>query len=243
MPNAQIEYLYLDLASLESIKKAADEFISKESQLHILLNNAGVLAKAPELTKDGFDIQWGTNYMGPALLTKLLLPTLITTAQKSPKNSVRIVNVASEGHRAARFGINFADTALAISSICVRYGQSKLANVLHAKTLAKRYGGHGIVAVSCHPGVIITDLFIPAASSLGFLGSAILWLLKKLTISPDVGCYTQIELCTSPKVTVEDGGSYYLSTLKSAPSEYGQDDALADRLWEYTEQQLRDRGY
>ena len=58
MPNAQIEYLYLDLASLESIKKAADEFISKESQLHILLNNAGVIAVAPEPTKDGFDIQW-----------------------------------------------------------------------------------------------------------------------------------------------------------------------------------------
>ncbi|KAF8435297.1 hypothetical protein BGX38DRAFT_1217602 [Terfezia claveryi] len=244
VPNAQIEYLHLDLTSLEGIKQAADEFISKESQLHILLNNAGVMAMASELTKDGFDIQWGTNYMGHALLTKLLLPTLIKTARNSPKNSVRVVNVASEAHRGARLGINFADTALATSSKLSRYAQSKLANILHAKALAKRYSEHGITAVSCHPGVVFTDLYVPFTSSFGFLGSAISWPLKWFTASPKVGSYNQTGLCTSPQVTTEDGGSYYIPVLKkSSPSAYGQDDTLADELWEYTEQQLRDRGY
>ncbi|KAF8428266.1 short-chain dehydrogenase/reductase [Tirmania nivea] len=244
VPNAQIEYLHLDLTSFEGIKQAADEFISKESQLHILLNNAGVMAMAPELTKDGFDIQWGTNHMGHALLTKLLLPTMIKTAQNSAKNSIRVVNVSSEGHRGARLGINFADTALANSSKWTRYAQSKLANILHAKALAKRYSEYGIIAVSCHPGVVFTDLYIPFTSSLGFLGSAIVWPMKRLLTSPEVGSYNEIGLCTSPQVTTEDGGSYYLPVLKKGtPSVYGQDDALADRLWEYTEQQLRDRGY
>jgi len=244
VPNAQIEYLHLDLTSLEGIKQAADEFISKESHLHILLNNAGVMAMLPELTNDGFDIQWGTNHMGHALLTKLLLPTLIKTAQNSRKNSVRVVNVSSEAHRGARSGINFVDTALATSSKWTRYGQSKLANILHAKALAKRYSEHGIIAVSCHPGVVFTDLYAPFTASLGFLGSAIAWPMKWFTTSPEVGSYTEIGLCTSPEVTVEDGGSYYTPVLKkSSPSAYGQDDTLADKLWEYTEQQLRDRGY
>ncbi|RPB25726.1 NAD(P)-binding protein [Terfezia boudieri ATCC MYA-4762] len=104
---------------------------------HILLNNAGVMAMASELTKDGFDIQWGTNYIGHALLTKLPLPTLIQAAQNSPKNSI---------------------LALATSSKLSRYAQSKLANVLHAKALAMRYSEDGITAVSCHRGVIFTDL-------------------------------------------------------------------------------------
>jgi len=244
VPNAQIEYLNLDLTSLEGIKQAVDEFTSKESQLHILLNNAGVMGMASELTKDGFDVQWGTNHMGHALLTKLLLPTLIKTAQTSPRNSVRIVNVSSEGHRGARSGINFADTVLATSSKWTRYGQSKLANILHAKALAKRYGEHGIIAVSCHPGVVFTDLYVPFTSSLGFLGPVFAWPMKKLTVSPEVGSYNQIGLCTSPQITVEDGGSYYIPVMKKGtPSAYGQDGVLADKLWEYTEQQLGDRGY
>lgn len=244
VPNAQIEFLHLDLGSLQSVKQAADEFLSKESQLHILLNNAGLMGMPPQLTKDGFDVQWGTNHMGPALLTKLLLPTLITTARNSPRNSVRIVNVSSEAHTGARSGINFDDIALAKSNTFARYAQSKLANLLHAKGLAKRYSENGIIAVSCHPGIIHTNIWGEFTGTLGFLGSVMRWLMKKLMTSAEVGSYTQIGLCTSPQITVEDGGSYFVPVLKKAtPTKYGQDDTLADKLWDWTEQQLRDRGY
>ncbi|KAF8477340.1 retinol dehydrogenase 12 [Kalaharituber pfeilii] len=243
VPGAQVEYLHLDLTSLQSVKEAADEFLSKESQLHILLNNAGVMAMPAQLTTDGFDIQWGTNHIGHALLTKLLIPTMVRTAESAPKDTVRIVNVASLGHKGAS-GINFEDTALSKSSAWTRYGQSKLANILHARALAKRYADKGIVAVSLHPGMIVTDLYTPFQKSLGLLGLVIQYPLKLFSKSVVEGSYNQIALCTSPKVTVKDGGSYYHPVMKKeTPSSFAQDEKLADKLWEYTENVLKEKGY
>lgn len=90
-----IKFLECDLTSFDSIKTAAKQFLAENDRLDILINNAGVMACPESLTKDGFEIQIGTNHFGHALLTKLLLPTLQETAKTAPKGSVRIVNLSS----------------------------------------------------------------------------------------------------------------------------------------------------
>jgi NAD(P)-dependent dehydrogenase (short-subunit alcohol dehydrogenase family) len=110
-------------------------------------------------TKQGFEIQFQTNYLAHYLLTSLLLPTLISTAENSPQGTVRIVNVSSDGHAklAPKEGILFEDKCRAKEvSTWTRYGMSKLANVLHTKEIASRYGENGIMAVCLHPGTVKT---------------------------------------------------------------------------------------
>src|SRR5690606_37192995 len=148
---------------------AAESFISRESQLHVLLNNAGIMAHPVGDTTDGFEIQLGTNHVGHFYLTKLLLPIILRTAETAPQGSVRIINVSSEGHRMApEGGIAFENTKIPGASTWTRYGQSKLANVLFSKELAKRYGDKNIIALSLHPGVIATGLADTFVGSLGF---------------------------------------------------------------------------
>jgi NAD(P)-dependent dehydrogenase (short-subunit alcohol dehydrogenase family) len=109
--------------------------------------------------KQGFESQFQTNYISHYLLTRLLLPLLISTAETSPKGSVRIVNVSSDGHAklAPKEGILFVYKCHAKEvSTWTRYGMSKLANVLHTKELARRYGATGVVAVCLHPGTVKT---------------------------------------------------------------------------------------
>ena len=161
VPDANITFLQLDLASLESVKTATDTFNAKSDRLDVLINNAGVMALPASTTKDGYEIQFGTNHIGHFLLTKLLMPTLQRTAEG--KRDVRIVNLSSEGHRLPPRGglvLKDARSNMASYSTWVRYGQSKLANVLFTRELARRYPA--IKSVVLHPGGIDTGL------SLGF---------------------------------------------------------------------------
>ncbi len=161
VPNANITFLHLDLASLESVKNAADTFNAKSDQLDILINNAGVMALPASTTQEGYEIQFGTNHIGHFFLTKLLMPTLQRTAEA--KRDVRIVNLSSEGHRLPPKGglaLNDARSDMAAFSTWVRYGQSKLANILFTRELTRRYPA--IKSVTLHPGGIDTGL------SLGF---------------------------------------------------------------------------
>lgn len=96
------------MASLASVKAAVEEFTAKEKQLHILINNAGVMGLPYALSEDGYEIQWATNYMGPYLFTKLLIPTLLATS-----GEVRVVNLTSSGHASApKSGIVFDNVNL-----------------------------------------------------------------------------------------------------------------------------------
>ena len=157
MPNANITFLHLDLASLESVKTAADTFSGKSDRLDILINNAGVMALPASTTKEGYEIQFGTNHIGHFLLTKLLLPTLQRTAEG--QGDVRIVNLSSEGHRLPPRGglaLKDAHSDMASYNTWVRYGQSKLANILFTRELTRRYPA--IKTAALHPGGIDTGL-------------------------------------------------------------------------------------
>lgn len=161
VPNANITFLHLDLASLDSVKKAADTFNAQSDRLDVLINNAGVMALPASTTKDGYEIQFGTNHIGHFYFTKLLMPTLQRTAES--KRDVRIVNLSSEGHRLPpRGGLALKDARsdMASYNTWVRYGQSKLANILFTRELTRRYPN--IKSITLHPGGIETGL------SLGF---------------------------------------------------------------------------
>ncbi|HSC85811.1 MAG TPA: SDR family oxidoreductase [Polyangiaceae bacterium] len=156
-PGALVHVLPLDLADLESVRSFARAFLARFDSLHGLLNNAGIMNTPLSRTKDGFESQFGVNHLGHFLLTELLLPLLIESAPS------RIVNVSSAYHDVAmgREGrIDFDDPNFERRKYdgWLAYAQSKLANLLHARELAKRLEGTGVASVSVHPGWVPTRL-------------------------------------------------------------------------------------
>ncbi|XP_038708400.1 short-chain dehydrogenase TIC 32, chloroplastic-like isoform X2 [Tripterygium wilfordii] len=161
-PYAKLHAMELDLSSMDSVKKFASDFKSTGLQLNILINNAGVMATPFMFSKDNIELQFATNHIGHFLLTNLLLENMKETAQITGKEG-RIVNVSSRRHKFSyREGIRFdkINDQSGYNSLSA-YGQSKLANVLHANELARRLKEDGleITANSVHPGAIATNLF------------------------------------------------------------------------------------
>jgi NAD(P)-dependent dehydrogenase (short-subunit alcohol dehydrogenase family) len=156
-PRGAVEVAELDLASLQSVRNFAAKFLESHTQLHGLINNAGVMNTPFGWTKDGFETQIGTNHLGHFLLTELLLPRLIDSAP------ARVINLSSCFHDKAmgREGyIDLEDLNFERRKYdgWTAYAQSKLANLLHARELSQRVAGTKVVAVSVHPGWVRTNL-------------------------------------------------------------------------------------
>ncbi|KAK4550786.1 hypothetical protein LTR36_000366 [Oleoguttula mirabilis] len=245
VPNSNISFLQLDLTSFSAVKKAADDFKARSDRLDILINNAGIMAVPWSTTKEGYEIQFGTNHMGHALFTKLLLPTMLKTAEQ-PGADVRIVNLSSEGHQMAPSpGIIYNQPDLEKCATWTRYGQSKLANILHAKALQKRYPS--ITTTSLHPGVIITDLYATMSGSYvaAKAFTAVARGVTSLGMLYDVpkGAKNQLWAATASKEEVRS--SYYWKPVgaKSGGSKYAQNDELSEKLWEWTGDEFKKHGY
>lgn len=151
---SDVRILQCDLSSLDSVSKAAEEFMKQSSKLDILVNNAGVMM-IPEYTetKDGFEMQWGTNHLGHFLLTNKLLPAL----QQTPGS--RVVNVSSMAHQMSpAFTADVVPPKQSSYNGTSNYGLSKLCNILFSRELNRRYGSTGITSFALHPGVIPTEL-------------------------------------------------------------------------------------
>ncbi|KAL2605121.1 hypothetical protein AAZX31_09G124200 [Glycine max] len=161
IPSAKVDAMELDLSSMTSVRKFASEFISSSLPLNILINNAGIFGTPFMLSEDNIELQFATNHIGHFLLTNLLLDTMKKTTHESKKQG-RIVNVSSQGHQFTyREGILFDKLNDQSSYQAFRaYGQSKLANILHANELARRLKEDGvdITANSLHPGAIATNI-------------------------------------------------------------------------------------
>lgn len=214
----------LDLTSFESIRTFADEFKKSETQLHILINNAGVMAlSSREVTSDGLEMQIGTNHFGHFLLTNLLLPML---KQSAP---ARIINLSSHAHK---FGQMHRDD-LQLEKSYTRwgsYGQSKLANILFTRELAKRLEGTGVTANSLHPGAVKTEL----NRHLGMMN----YLIAPLHIlfkTPKSGAQTSIMLAVDPKLE-KVTGKYFADCAIAPETKLAQDDDTASWLWDVSEQ-------
>ena len=148
----EVFLLKIDLSSKRSIREFVDNFLSRESNLHILINNAGIMHVPEGKTEDGFERQMGTNHLGHFYLTHFLLDTL---KQSAPS---RIINVSSHAHRMAKLKIDDLNMATVKYDTFVAYGNSKAANMLHAAELSRRLEGTGVTAYSLHPGVVATEL-------------------------------------------------------------------------------------
>ena len=198
------------------------------------------MAMPPGTTKEGYEIQFGTNHLGHALLTKLLLPKLLMTAEE-PSSDVRIVNLSSAGHGLPPKGglvLANAKSDMASYSTWVRYGQSKLANILFTRELARRYPS--IKSMACHPGGIDTGLSQPFQDQHPWL-AALVGSVRLFLTSVQDGALTQLFLATSPQAKSRQ---YYVPTAKeNAGSKYSQDPKLAGELWDWTEKELAEHGY
>lgn len=225
--------LALDLSSFSSIAALPSRLPS--APLDILLLNAGIMAVPPGLTADGYEMHFGTNHLGHALLTKLLLPSL----QRAP--SPRVVVLASSVHRSWPQGWGWKPDSLTTEARDMgayhRYHRSKLANVLFAREMARRYPG--VTTVSVHPGVVDTGI---VGSETPWVMTAAIRVLKPLMVkSVEDGVRNQLWACVSEEVV---SGEYYEPVgVAGKASKDGKDNGLAAELWEWTERELAAHGY
>ncbi|RDW89215.1 hypothetical protein BP6252_01247 [Coleophoma cylindrospora] len=233
LPEAQLTFVNLDLTSIASVNTATQQF--KHDRLDILMCNAGVMGTPPQLSKDGWEIQFATNHLGHAALIKQLLPVLLKTAE-APDSDVRIVINTSEGWTMhPKKGIDFDTlntTQDAPFGNWVRYGQSKLANVIYARELARRYPS--IKSAAVHPGIINTGL-------VGNLSLGNRLFVRATTIGRMVpleqGVLNQLYLSACmKKEDIVNGSTYYpvgkeLQKLDDAATSQ----ELATKLWDWTE--------
>ncbi|KAL1565548.1 Short-chain dehydrogenase TIC 32, chloroplastic [Salvia divinorum] len=231
-PAAKVDAIQLDLSSMESVRSFASEFTSSGLPLNILINNAGVMTPPFALSADKIELQFATNYLGHFLLTHLLLETMKKTARDT-KREGRIVNVSSIAHRVSyRQGIQFHKLNDEKSySKAFAYGQSKLANILHANELARRLKEEGadITANSLHPGVITTNLFRHFGIFEGLMSSVGQLVLKNVEQGASTTCY----LALHPHLK-GISGQYFSNNNLSKPNHKASDKDLAAKLWDFT---------
>lgn len=251
-PKSNITLLEMDHMSLSSVVAAAKLFLTKEVALHGLINNAGIMATPFEISKDGHEAQWQTNYLSHWVFTSHLLPLMLKTSITLPAGSVRIVNVTSGGHwMAPNGGINFADTSLPTKPNS-RYGQSKLANVLHAKTLNKLYGPSSASAKasqgeiwtsSVHPGLVESQLEgrVESGAQRGLL--KVFHFFGGYT-DGDTGAWTSVFCAASPDMKKEQSGTYFERIAKAGwQSPSAKSMVLAERLEKWTQERMKKEGW
>ncbi|XP_075492675.1 short-chain dehydrogenase TIC 32, chloroplastic-like [Primulina tabacum] len=232
VPNARVDAMELDLSSIASIRKFASKFNSLNLPLNILINNAGVMATPFTLSKDNIELQFATNHVGHFLLTDLMLETMKRTASESSREG-RIVNVSSRRHKFSYpEGICFDKiTDQSRYNRLSAYGQSKLANVLHANELARRLKEENveITANSLHPGAIATNLF----RHFGFVNGLVAVLVKHVMKNVQQGAATTCYVALHPDVKGVSG-KYYSDCALAETSLQAKDHELAKKLWDFT---------
>ncbi len=215
----RVEFVQLDLADPASVRDCARQLLEWNMPVHGLINNAG-LAGQRGLTRDGFELAFGTNHLGHYLLTRLLLSRIVGSAP------ARIVNVSSASHLSAR-GIDWDALRRPTATVTGlrEYGVSKLCNVLFTRELVRRLAGTQVTVYTLNPGRVATDVWrrIPGPLS---------WLFKKLMLTPEQGAFSTIRCAADPALDKETG-CYYDSKGRPRPGNPLADDTeLARALWQ-----------
>ncbi len=215
----------MDMASLASVRAAAQDILDLGKPIDVLLNNAGLVNTHRSVTVDGFEETFAVNHLAPFLLTGMLLPAV------RKATSARIVNVASNAHHFVRdMGFDDLQAERSYKTFTV-YGRSKLANILFTRELARRLDGSGVTANCLHPGAVATGI---GTQNGGLFATIIPALLKPFFRTPERGAETSLYLCTSDDV-VNDSGGYYVDCKLTEPKPWARDDDAARRLWSYSE--------
>lgn len=223
--NGNVVIRHLDLASVYSVKQFAKDFLDSEDRLDILINNAGVMMCPRWLTEDGFETQLAVNHLGHFLLTNLLLPKL-----KSSSPS-RVVTVSSIAHRGGRIVLDDLFFCRRSYSSLESYRQSKLANVLFSRELARRLRGSGVSAFCLHPGVIRTELGRHVQGWFPLMGTLLSLPSLLLMKTPTQGSQTTLYCALTPGLE-ERSGRYFSDCAEKEVAPEGRDDEVARRLWE-----------
>jgi NAD(P)-dependent dehydrogenase (short-subunit alcohol dehydrogenase family) len=229
VPEASVSVVRLDLASLASVRAAADQILAAHDRIDLLINNAGLMWPPYGKTTDGFELQFGTNHLGHFALTGLVLEAML------PVPGSRVVTVSSSGHRAGR--INFADLQSERRyGRMAAYAQSKLANLMFTYELQRRMHAAGAptAALAAHPGVAFTEL---TRSLPGVIKATYPAIGGLFTQSAAMGALPTLRAATDPAAA---GGEYYgpggLGQAKGYPvrvssNAKSRDQAAQQRLW------------
>lgn len=223
--NNNVVVRHLDLTSLLSVRQFAREFIATETRLDILINNAGVMMCPWSMTEDGFETQFAVNHLGHFLLTNLLLDMLRSSTPS------RVVNVSSIAHQGGK--IHFDDISFEKTPYdsLVSYRQSKLANLLFSRELARRSKGTGVTSYALHPGVIRTELGRYVQTQFPLLSTLLLAPALLLMKTPWQGAQTSI-YCAVTEGLENKTGCYFSDCRAKEPAPEGTDDLAALRLWD-----------
>lgn len=216
-----------DLGSLADVNRLASEFIATGRPLDCLISNAGVTNMKRLLTVDGYEEMFAVNHLAPFLLINRLLPAV----QKAP--AARIVVVSSGAHGFVK-GMNFSDLNHADGFASMKvYGHSKLANILFTRQLAENLSNDDVTVNCCHPGAVATGL----GTNNGFLGKAMMGMLKPFFRTPAKGAETSLYLACADEVANSSGG-YYYNCKRVDPKPWAQDAAAAQQLWDISSEMV-----
>lgn len=226
--NDDLHLVLCDLSRQAEIRAAAEEITERFDRLDVLVNNAGVYLTDFVLTVDQLEKTWAVNHLGYFLLTHLLLDLLKASAP------ARIVNVASDAHRDASINFDNLNGEQGYNWYNA-YGQSKLANILFTRELARRLDGTGVTANALHPGVVASEIWNRNSDWVS-------WLVRLFTPffrTPEKGAETAVYLARSPEVAGITG-RYFKDCREKQPAKAAQDAAVAQRLWEVSAAQVGD---
>jgi len=218
-----VEIVLGDFASQTDVRRVADELLARTQAIHVLVNNAGVTMLKRTTTPDGLETTFAVNHLGYFLLTGLLLPRLRAGAP------ARIVNVASDAHRFGKLDLDDLQNEKGFAAMRV-YGQSKTANILFTRELARRLEGTGVTVNALHPGAVATRLGRGNGPLFDLLQRAVGIFMR----SPERGAETSIHLASAPELE-RVTGRYFVDKREKQPSPHATDDATARRLWEISE--------
>ena len=216
-------FIVADLSVLSEVRRAAREFLGREGQLDVLLNNAGAVVSKRQETPEGIEMTFALNHLNYFLLTQELLPLLTSTP------AARVVSVASAAHTSGKMRWDDLEFRRGYSS-WQAYSQSKLANILFTRELSRRLAGTGVTANSLHPGFVNTGF----GHNNGGMMSRVIGLLKPFTVTEEKGAQTSIYLAASPEVAGVSG-RYFADQKEVRPAPQALDDAAAARLWTVSE--------
>jgi len=238
-PSAAVEAMALDVSDLASVRSFAERYRAVNSELYVLCNNAGVMALPYGRTRDGFELQFGTNHLGHFALTGLLLDLMIAT------QGARVVTVSSGAHRLGAIRFDDLNWERGYSK-WFAYGQSKLANLLFAYELQRRLEAvaANVISVACHPGYAGTNLQSAGARVTGSALMERFWEMSNalLSQSASMGALPTLYAATSPDVR---GGDYigpdgfqemWGYPVKVSSNVRSHDTAVAARLWTISEE-------
>ncbi|KAL6870803.1 hypothetical protein ACP4OV_014651 [Aristida adscensionis] len=233
VPGSKLHVMEMDLSSLSSVRSFAQSFSSSHEHLNILIR---IMACPYQLSKDGFELQFATNHIGHFLLTNLLLDKMKSTAKETGVQG-RIVNVSSIAHKRSDgscFELKKLNDKERYSPF-IAYAHSKLANILHANELSRRFQEEGcnLTANALHPGVIVTNIarYIATNSVLVSILSVAKPILKGIPQGAATTCY----LALNPGVK-DVSGKYFAACNEATPTAVARDAELAKRLWSFSEE-------